>query len=288
MIPISISQKQIVLDFFAEDIKVVKKYFNAIGFDFDERFKFDVFKEFIYSAAGMFKDIDPTIYKEELVKQFNTIRFLHERFSEFEQRTQYALKVYTKDFLTAQENYMIEKKNFDTLKAELQMLITKEQVLTSKRDLMELQTPTISPDNEKSFTEELKFVRREQVDTIHYIGTHRQELDTLYNTLKAFEDLHREEFIRYFNEVKEKLTYQYKEALNYFGFEFNEALFRDSERSSAIQKFKADAGIQGAINLCKYVEYYLRNVVPEALADAKHKERLLQAKRYCEQNKKNA
>lgn len=285
MIPISISQKQIVLDFFAEDIKIVKKYFNAIGFDFDERFKFDVFKEFIYSAAGMFKDIDPTIYKEELVKQFNTIRFLHEHFSEFEQRTQYALKVYTKDFLTAQENYMHEKKHFDTLKAELQMLITKEQVLTSKRDLMELQSSTIEPEKEKSFLEELKFVRREQVDTIHYIGTHRQELDKLYANLKAFEDLHREEFIRYFNEVKEKLTYQYKESLNYFGYEFNEALFRDSERSIAIQKFKADAGIKGSINLCKYVEYYLRNVVPEALADTGHKERLLNAKRYCEQVK---
>jgi len=283
MIPISISQKQIILDFFAEDIKVVKQYFNAIGFDFDERFKFDVFKEFIYSAAGMFKDIDPTIYNQELVKQFNTIRFLHEHYSEFEQRTQYALKVYTKDFLTAQENYMNEKKTFDTLKAELQMLITKGQVLTSKRDFMELQLPTISSDEEKNFLEELKFIRREQVDTIHYIGTHRQELDTLYAHLKAFEDLHREEFIRYFNEVKEKLTHQYRESLNYFGFEFNESLFRDSERSNAIQKFKADAGIQGVINLCKYVEYYLRNVVPEALADAKHRERLLDAKRYCEQ-----
>lgn len=74
MIPISISQKQIVLDFFAEDIKIVKKYFNAIGFDFDEEFNFDVFKEFIYSAAGMFKDIDPTIYKEDLIKQFNMIQ----------------------------------------------------------------------------------------------------------------------------------------------------------------------------------------------------------------------
>lgn len=282
MIPISISQKQIVLDFFANDIKIVKKYFNAIGFDFDETFKFDVFKDFIYSAAGMFKDLDPTIYKEELVKQFNTIRFLHEHYTEFEQRSQYALKAYSKDFLTAQESYMSEKKHFDTLKAELQMLITKEQALTAKREQMEPLIGTHSPDNEKLFLEELKLIRREQVDTIHYIGTHRQELENLYATLKSFEDLHREEFIRYFTEIKEKLSHQYKESLNYFGFEFNESLFRDSERSAAIQKFKTNAGIHGPINLCKYVEYYLRNVVPEALANAEHKEKLLQAKRYCE------
>jgi hypothetical protein len=285
MIPVSISQKQIVLDFFADDIKVVKKYFNAIGFDFDERFRFDVFKEFIYSAAGMFKDIDPTIYNQELISQFNAIRYLNERYSEFEQRSQYAQKIYAKDFLCAQESYMNEKKEFDTLKGELQMLIAKEQAVTAKRDILEKQINTIPPEALHEFEHELKKVRREQVDTIHFIGTHRQELEAHQTALKAFEDLHREEFLKYFNETKEKLTHQFTESLNYFGFDFNEALFRDSERSFAIQKFKTDAGIQGPINLCKYVEYYLRNVVPEALADTGHKERLLNAKRYCEQNK---
>ena len=285
MIPVSISQKQIVLDFFANDIKVVKKYFNAIGFDFDERFRFDVFKEFIYSAAGMFKDIDPTIYNQELISQFNTIRYLNERYSDFEQRSQHVQKVYIKDFLCAQESYMHKKKEFDTLKSELQMLIAKEQVVTAKRDIMEKQIGNIPPEAHNEFEHGLKKIRREQVDTIHFIGTHRQELEEHQANLKAFEDLHREEFLKYFYEIKEKLTHQYTESLNYFGFAFNEALFRDSERSRAIQKFKTEAGIQGDINLCKYVEYYLRNVIPEALADAGHKERLLNAKRYCEQNK---
>jgi len=285
MITVSISQKQIVLDFFADDIKVVKKYFNAIGFDFDERFRFDVFKEFIYSAAGMFKDIDPTIYNQELVSQFNAIRYLNERYSEFEQRSQYVQKIYTKDFLTAQESYVHEKKEFDLLKGELQMLIAKEQTVTAKRDIMEGQAGTIPPEARHEFEHKLKKIRREQVDTIHFIGTHRKELEEHQAALKAFEDLHREEFLRYFDEIKEKLTHQYTESLNYFGFDFNEALFRNSERSNAIQKFKNDAGIQGDIDLCKYVEYYLRNVVPEALADAGHKERLLNAKRYCEQSK---
>jgi predicted lactoylglutathione lyase len=285
MLSISISQKQIVLDFFAEDIKVVKKYFNAIGFDFDERFRFDVFKEFIYSAAGMFKDIDPTIYNQELVSQFNAIRYLNERYSDFKQRSQNAQKIYTKDFLCAQESYMNEKKEFDMLKDELQMLITKEQSVTAKRDLLEKQIGTVPPEALQEFEHELKKIRREQVDTIHFIGTHRQELEEHQTAIKTFEDLHREEFLQYFNETREKLMHQFTESLNYFGFDFNEALFRDSERSLAIQKFKTDAGIQGPINLCKYVEYYLRNVVPEALADAGHKERLLNAKRYCEQNK---
>ncbi len=272
------------MNFFADDIKVVKKYFNAIDFDFDDEFRFDVFKEFIYSAAGMFKDIDTTIYNQELVAKFNTIRFLSEQYSDFEQRTTFAQKVYTKDFLLAQDGYVSEKHQFELLKAELQMLITKEQSLTARREVMERQfidEANLISDKE-SFEHELKKVRREQVDTIHMIGNHKHELDERFITLKTFEDQHREEFLNYFNEVKEKLTYQFTQSLNYFGYDFNESLFRNSERSSLIQNFKEEAGIQGDINLCKYVEYYLRNVVPEALSDTRHKERLLIAKRYCD------
>lgn len=164
------------------------------------------------------------------------------------------------------------------------MLITKEQSLTARREMMELQYKQENDAivNKDEFENELKKVRREQVDTIHIIGSHRHELEEIQSRLKTFEEAHKEEFLRYFNEVKEKLTYQFTEALNFFGYEFNQALFLNSERSTLIQKFKEEAGIQGSMDLCKYVEYYLRNVVPEALADAGHKERLLNAKRYCD------
>lgn len=288
MIPLSISQKQVVMNFFEDDIKIVKKYFNAIGFDFDEDFRFDVFKEFIYSAAGMFKDIDTTIYNQELITKFNTIRYLSERYNDFEQRTSIAQRVYTKNFLLAQEGYVEQKHQFEILKAELQMLITKEQTLTAKRETMEIQFKEDSNSivNKEEFENELKKIRREQVDTIHIIGSHRHELEEIQNRLKTFEEAHKEEFLRYFNEIKEKLTHQFSESLNFFGYEFNQALFLNSERSTLIQKFKAEAGIQGSIDLCKYVEYYLRNVVPEALSDTGHKERLLTAKRYCDRVKK--
>lgn len=272
------------MNFFENDIKTVKKYFNAIGFDFDEDFRFDVFKEFIYSAAGMFKDIDTTIYNQELVNKFNTIRYLSKCYNDFEQRANFAQRVYTKEFLLAQEGYVEQKHQFELQKAELQILIAKEQSLTAKRDTMEMQWKQEADliANKKIFENELKKVRRDQVDTIHMIGGHKQEIDERFATLTAFENEHREEFLKYFNEIKEKLTYQFTEALNYFGYDFNDSLFRNSERSSLIQRFKKEAGIQGDINLCKYVEYYLRNVIPEALADAGHKERLLIAKKYCD------
>ncbi len=288
MIPVSTSQKQVVMNFFENDIKIVKKYFNAIGFDFDEEFQFDVFKEFIYSAAGMFRDLDPTIYNQNLINKFKTIRFLNEKCADFEQRSSYASHVYMRNFLGAQEGYVKEKKEFETLKGELQMLMSKEEVLTAKRKIMEIEAPTIAKEHQKEFEIDLKRVRREQVDTIHTIGTHRSELEEHQANLKAFEELHKEEFLKCFNEIKEKIAFQFTEALNYFGFDFNATLFRDSERSGPIQRFKKEAGIKGDLNLCKYVEYYLRSVISEALADSKHKERLLIAKKYCEKQTKKS
>jgi len=274
------------MNFFENDIKIIKKYFNAIGFDFDEEFRFDVFKEFIYAAAGMFKDLDHTIYNQNLINKFKTIRFLSEKYTNFEQRSAYVLQIYMKEFLGSQEAYVIEKKKFEILKAELQMLIAAEQGLTTKRKSMEAQLGTVSKEKEKDFEIDLKKVRREQVDTIHTIGTHRRELEELQTNLRVFEEQHKEEFLKIFNEIKEKIAFQFTESLNYFGYDFNETLFCDSQRSVSIQRFKKEAGIQGDLNLCKYVEYYLRSVISEALADGKHKERLLSAKKYCDKQTK--
>ena len=289
MIPISIPQKEVVKIFFENDIKNIKKYYNGISFDFDEEFRFDVFKEFIYAAAGMFKDLDMAVYNKELVGKFQSIRYLTEQHNDFLQRSLYPVTIFKEKFLHAQEAYMHELSEFELKKAAVQGMISREKSLTSQREQMEIQfADTHNPiANRESFEQELKQVRKEQVDTIHAIGTSRHELNALHEKLKNFEEHHREEFLKYFIEAKEKLMHQYMASLDYYGYEFNEALFRNSENSEDIRKFKVNAGIQGSLNLCKYLEYYLRNIAPEALADAVHKERLLYAKRYCERIGKN-
>jgi hypothetical protein len=286
MIPVSIPHKEVIKKIFEADIQMMKRYYNGIAFDFDDDFRFDIFKEFIYAAAGMFKNIDMAIDNKELVTKFKTIRHLSEEFSDFEQRSHHATLVFTRNFLAAQEIYKEELTAFESLKVSFQGLIVKEKALTAQRAEMEAKfKDTVNPiaaEDRDAFENELKHVRRQQVDAIHTIGENRQELDMRHGTLKAFEEEHRAAFIKSFNEAKEKLTHQYTASLDYYGFELNESLFRNSENSAEIQKFKADAGIEGKVNLCKYLEYYLRNIVPDSLANMEHKERLLDAKRYCE------
>jgi hypothetical protein len=291
MINISTSQKQVVLDFFEEDIKIVKKYFSAVAFGFDDDFKYDIFKEFIFSAAGMIKSIDMGVYNSELVGKFSSIKTLDKSYSEFKQKSEFALRVYNSAFLTSQNEYQSEKKAYETKKNALQMLISKEAKLNEKYNkaltLLEEKKPSLTKKAIEDYLEKLKPIRREHVDTIHLIGTEKQELDEMYKTLTDFEEQHKASFMEFFQATKEKLEYQYIESLNYFGFAFNEALFINSEKSRLIQKFKSEARIDGDINLCKYLEYYLRSVSAEALADVAHKNKLAAAKEYCKNHQKN-
>ena len=87
MIIVSVPQKEVILEFFKDDISVVKKYFNAIGFGFDDSFNYDAFKEFIFAAAGMFKELDMSIYNKELVSKFQTIKIIDAAFTEYKKKS---------------------------------------------------------------------------------------------------------------------------------------------------------------------------------------------------------
>ncbi len=293
MINITTPQKDVVLSFFQNDVKLVKRYFMMISFDFDESFKYSVFKDFIFSAAGMMKDLDQAIYNAELLSSFKIIQALDQAYTEFRAKSKHAMQVYNKEFLHAQEEYVIQQKKYDALKAELQMLITSEESLHARLQaenakMQKLRETMSVKDIPKEKIDALKMLRREHVDTVHFLGQRRNELDEVQTLLQNFEAEHKAAFLEFFKTVKEKLDYQYTQSLSYFGYEFNEKLFIDSEKSATVKKFKKDAHIIGDLNLCKYVEYYLKNVNPDALADAEKKENLKAAKQYCKNLKERA
>ena len=290
MINVTTPQKDVVLSFFQNDIKLVKKYFMMISFDFDESFKYSVFKDFIFSAAGMMKDLDQAIYNAELLSSFKIIQALDQSYSAFYAKSKHALQVYNKEFLHAQEEYVAQHKKYDALKAELQMLISSEENLHARLAAENIKMKKIREtiklkDIPQEKIDALKMLRRDHVDTVHHLGQRRNELDEVKALLHNFEHEHKAIFMDFFKTVKEKLDYQYEQSLSYFGYEFNEKLFIDSQKSVMVQKFKKEAHISGDLNLCKYVEYYLKNVNPDALADKDKKEKLNAAKQYCKNKK---
>jgi len=293
MINITTPQKDVVLSFFQNDVKLVKRYFMMISFVFDESFQYSVFKDFIFSAAGMMKDLDQAIYNAELLSSFKVIQALDQAYTEFRAKSKHAMQVYNKEFLHAQEEYVAQQKKYDALKAELQMLISSEESLHTRlqaenEKMKKLREKVKVKDIPQAKIDSLKMLRREHVDTVHFLGQRRNELDEVQVLLQNFEAEHKAIFLDFFKTVKEKLDYQYTQSLSYFGYEFNEKLFVDSEKSAMVQKFKKDAHITGDLNLCKYVEYYLKNVNPDALADAEKKENLKAAKQYCKNQRERA
>lgn len=269
----------------------MKQYFPKVSMDFDNSFNYEAMKEFLYSAAGMFKDLDMDIFNKNLVQRFQVLRGLDRGYSEFRQKSEYVFNVYTNSFLCAQANYVEIKKEYDTLKDQLQDAMLRETFLEKEIKLAEdklqikLNEKKISKDSFELEMNTLKPKRREHVDTIHSIGEKKQRLIELFSVISNFENENKSLFVEIFEEYKERLDYQYNYCLNFFGADFSNYLFLSSERSMAIKKFKRDANIIGDITICKFYEYYSKNINPDSLSDMKMKERLKIAKNYCENHK---
>jgi len=172
------------------------------------------------------------------------------------------------------------------------MLLVSEKTLSAKLKVLDKHLEELLKNNEEEklelTKEKIKSVRSEHVDAIHFLGEKRKELDNLQELLSDFEEAHKKLFIDYFTKLKLLIDGRYHDALNYFGFKFNVKLFRDACKSTEVQKFKLRAHIHGDFSLCKYVEYYIKNISAEEISDQKKKEFLHAAKLYCKNKKERA
>ena len=285
MIPVTTPQKEIILNYFKDELSLVAQYETLMVTKTDKDFRYFVFKNFIFSAAGMVSDIDQDLYKEKLLAPFKVIKSLDKSYTEFKIRNKQVMTVYATEFLQWQDDYVAQKKRYEDLKAEIQMLIISEKTLSGKLKLLAKHVDVLTKGNEEKkleqVQEKIKKIRSDHVDAIHYLGEKRKELDNLQELLSDFEEEHKKLFVDYFNKLKYTIDTRYNKALDYFGFKFNSKLFRDANKSPEVQKFKLRSHIHGDFSLCKYVEYYLKNISSDEIADQKKKEYLTAAKLYC-------
>jgi len=286
MINVTTPQKEIILAYFKDDLTLVTRYCKMITEDMDKNFKYFIFKDFIFSAAGMMRDIDYDLYNDKLQKSFKVIQHLDQCYIDFQAKSKHVLTVYVKEFLQWQDDYVAQKKRFEDLQVELKGLISNEKTLAKKVKLTDQYIADLKKKNPKAeipeaTQEKIKLFRSQHVDTIHLLGERRKELENLQKLLSNFEEEHKALFKEYFKAIKENIEAQYNKALAYFGYKFNKKLFIDARRSPEVQKFMKKAHIFGDLDLCKYVEYYLKNVNSDDLSDPAKKEKLNGAKQYC-------
>ncbi len=286
MINVTTPQKDVILAYFKDELAIVTRYTKMISVDMDQNFKYFIFKDFIFSAAGMMQDIDQDLYNDKLLKPFNVIKSLDKSYGNFQAKSKHVITVYINEFLQWQDDYVLQKKRYEDLQAELQMLISGEKVLSNKFKVIVQRIKEITEKDPKAevppaLTGKQKTIRAEHVDTIHLLGERRKELEVLQKLLSNFEEEHKTLFQDYFKAIRAKLDAEYIKALSFFGYKFNKKLFSDARKSTEVQKFKQKAHVIGDLDLCKYVEYYLKNVSTDDLSDPKKKEKLNEAKQYC-------
>ncbi|MDF1881181.1 hypothetical protein JHD50_07675 [Sulfurimonas sp. MAG313] len=286
MIKVTTPQKDIILSYFKDDLTLIAKYEKLMKGPAEKNFKYLVFKEFIFSAAGMIREIDHDLYNKNLATPFKVIKTLDLSYISFKGKNKHVISVYKTEFLQWQDDYVIQKKRYDDLKSEIQMLIVSEATLGGQLKEANKKIAAFSKKKEdeeafKELDEKTKKVRSDHVDSIHFLGERRKELSNLLELLSNFEEEHKKLFVDFFNQIKAVIDTRYIKALNYFGFKFNTKLFHEASTSPEILAFKRRANIHGDFCLCKYVEYYLKNVSSDAIADTQKRQNLEEAKRYC-------
>ncbi|HIC44505.1 MAG TPA: hypothetical protein EYO73_09575 [Sulfurimonas sp.] len=286
MITVTTTQKEIILKYFKYELSLLSQYETLMVNKTDKDFKYFIFKNFIFSAAGMVNDIDEKLYKKKLLAPFKVIKSLDNSYTEFKIRSKQVMSLYFTEFLLWQDDYVSQTKRYENLKAEIQILMRRDIALSSKLKVLAKKMPLLIQkkvyENElEEMQKQIKRFRSEQVDAIHYLGQKRYELEIVYELLSNFEEAHKQLFVDYFIRVKHSLDTRYNNSLDYFGFKFNLKLFKDAIKSPAVQKFKLRSNIQGKFSLCKYVQYYLKNISPDEIFNEEKKQYLSAAKRYC-------
>lgn len=279
-IELTVSQKDVLLQYFKDDIKLAKVYIQQIPKNFKDEFTYRVFKDLIFTAAKMFQETDLKIFNESLLEKFKTIKALDQKYVEFKNAN--SATMYINTFLEAQSVFKETQERYEKLKSESGMLIAQEKALFAEVQEMENKMKACTSKKEAAaILQELKPQKKKHVDTLHRAGQLKDLQAQLYADLHEFEELHKNKFFNTFNVVFEKLDKQYNDILNFVGYTFNELLFECSEKSRQIQKFKQNAGIPGRLDICTFLDYQLRNTNINTMTDQKKKEMLNEAKKYC-------
>jgi len=285
-IKVTLTQQDIIHKYFNSDILLLNKYCRNITDEIDQNFKYLIFKDYIFSAADMMRDLDLPFYNKVLLNSHKTIKSLDDTYLEFRAKSKHVLTIYINEFLHWQEDYVTQKKRCEDLTEEIQMLVSKEKQFAAKLKKIDAKTIALKAKGQENIytaeqEEKIKSFRKDYVDTIHLLGQNQKELVMLQGLLANFEEEHKALFQSYFQIFKEKLNTQYIKSLNYFSFKFNTKLFLEVKKSQAVQKFKTTSNIRGDLSLCTYAEYHMKNIDTDTMCDLVKRENMKAVKLYC-------
>ena len=219
-------------------------------------------RRFLETAYHNLSEIDQSIDTAELTDLRHRLNNIHTLYRNFLKQTEYLPKAYEEIFLNRQKRYKQMKErqeaNRKNAAALHQKATTLERIIKEKNE--ELQRLPANSDKAVTLVEEIKGLKRGMVDAIHEEGLLNEENALLSDLIERFHkkyfDVFKKEF-ETFVKMQDKLLRKIRDVLAY---QFDALMWKEANRSKAIQSFFAQAGILDDFSAVTYLKHYLKTL----------------------------
>ncbi|MDR2906001.1 MAG: hypothetical protein LBU73_08620 [Helicobacteraceae bacterium] len=241
--------------FFGDDISMAQTeldFINANGF-LKPQLDYIKMRRFLVTAFNNLRAVDPGINAGTLAKIRVDCDRIHEFLTEFMKKTKMSKLVYVRDFLPNVPQYRALENEItitDALKKRSQSI-----AVSSEREKNALPPPK-TPE-EVAY---IKSLSKRYVDAIDAFATSKEKLAELTKEIKALEAAMSENFFLNFDEYVQNIEESMREILQIKSYYLDRLLWYLAAHSQLINKFFAQARIEGDYSTKTFIKYYLRNI----------------------------
>ena len=244
---------------FEEVISVVYEY--EAEFKEGESLNFLLIKRFLHTAYNNLRDIDSTFMDRYLLELRSDLKVLESVYQKFHKKITNPETVYESIFLEQQATYKNHKKRMETNISEVYTLNTtiKSQEIQIKNIQKEIERCTTKKQIELKQVD-LKRYNSYFVDSIHRLGSLKEENIQLKELLDKFTKKYRDEFIFIYIDEAKKYDEFLREQLDGYAYEFDKKMWQSAETSSAIRSFFKRAKIEDDFSSKTFLKYFIKGL----------------------------
>ena len=264
------SPKECIEEYFIPVSELIGEYAKLL--ESKKELDFKRMKRFLLTAYNDLYELDSSLADSALEQKKNEIVSLENKYGSFRRVANFPLGyAFDKIFLENQPNYQkILTKKERTLQ-KITAFASKEKPLLYEIEAKERDLKKMADDG-KQGTEEyvmkertLKSLRKQYVDTLHYVTSQRELLELISKQIDNFQKRYFKDFVREFEPLVRFYDAKLIKILNVKAYEFDSRLWTRAKRSKLIRQFFMDAGIEGTYSSKTFLKYYLRTLDKDKL-----------------------
>lgn len=258
-IPLSVSIKDCIDEHFDDVSYSIEEY--EASFEEHEELNYALMKRFLNTAYNNLMDMDSSFMDEELVGLHSDLLALDKLYTQLLKKESVPKIAYEKIFLDRQKIYKENKKRLESNSSELFTLESSAKTLyTQIQDIEKRLNDGKSQQISQELEFDLKRYKTYYVDTLHKMGTLKDENIVLKESLSKFESKYEATFLELYEEASKQCFSLLKRQLDGYAYVFDQKMWERAETSSSIIAFFKKAHIEEEFSSKTFLKYFIKTL----------------------------